>query len=241
LRQLDVADAAERHNRFYEGSRKAPVSADDPQCAKIADQMADVSCFIGRLQQQFTCWYNRTRPRRRRGILWAQRFKSVVLERDTALWNCLCYVELNPVRAGMVADPADYRFSSWGVWSATGKHPFGENLKRRLLEYQGTEARAHTLAAIRRLFRVEFSRVAAAEAGRGTEDTEQAMAEAEREPELTTRMDRHVRYWTDGLIIGSRAFVLEVASAFRQNPEKHRLGKTAAGELFSWTRLRKPA
>ena len=202
--------------------------------------MRDVSCFVGRLQQQFTCWYNRTRPGRRRGTLWAQRFKSVVLERDTALWNCLCYVELNPVRAGMVSNPADYRFGSWGAWSATGRHPFGENLERRLPEYQGAEARSRTLDAIRRQFRVEFARVVSAESGHGTVDIEQAMAEAEREPEFTTRLDRRVRYWTDGAIIGGRTFILETVSAFRHNPDKHRLGKTAGGELFSWARLRRP-
>ena len=238
---LDCSRTAERHNRFYKGSRKTPVRPEDPQCAKIAFQMRDISCFIGRLQQQFTCWYNRTRPRRRRGTLWAQRFKSVILERDTALWNCLCYIELNPVRAGMMSDPAGYRFSSWGEWSATGRHPFGENLERRLPEYRGTEARSHTLAKIERQFRVEFARIAAAESGHGPEEIEQAMAEAECRPAFTTRLDRRVRYWTDGVIIGSKAFVLEIASAFRQNPDRHRLGRSAAGELFSWRRLRRPA
>ena len=237
----DSDTTAERHNRFHEDSRKAAIRPDDPKCAEIAAQMRDISCFVGRLQQQFTCWYNRTRPRRRRGILWADRFKSVVLERDTALWNCLCYIELNPVRAGMTVDPADYRFGSWGEWSATGNHPFGRNLERRLPEYQGTEARARVLEDIRRQFRVEFARIIAAETGQSTADIEQAMADADREPVFTTRLDRRVRYWTDGVIIGSRTFVLEIASAFRSDPEKHRLGKTPAGELFSWARLRRTA
>ena len=36
------------------------------------------------------------------------------LEGNTALWDCLTYVEMNPVRAGLAEAPGDYRFSTWG-------------------------------------------------------------------------------------------------------------------------------
>jgi hypothetical protein len=39
-------------------------------------------------QQQYTNWFNRTRPRGRRGRLWADRFKSVILESGRAVWEC---------------------------------------------------------------------------------------------------------------------------------------------------------
>ena len=54
----------------------------------------------------------------------------IVLEAGLAVWNCWKYVEMNPVRAGIVANPADYRFCSFGEWSATGKHPFAETVQR---------------------------------------------------------------------------------------------------------------
>lgn len=50
---------------------------------------------------------------RRTGTLWSGRFKSSVIDADSYLMACLRYVELNPVRAGMVNRPEDYRWSSY--------------------------------------------------------------------------------------------------------------------------------
>ena len=46
--------------------------------AHLGARMRDISCFVKDLQQRFTCWFNRTRLKRRRGGLWADRFKGVV-------------------------------------------------------------------------------------------------------------------------------------------------------------------
>ncbi|RXR06569.1 transposase [Pseudoxanthomonas composti] len=48
----------------------------------------------------------------RTGTLWEGRYKSCPVQDETYLLRCYRYIELNPVRAGMVADPADYRWSS---------------------------------------------------------------------------------------------------------------------------------
>lgn len=50
---------------------------------------------------------------RRFGTLWSGRFKSSVIDVDSYLMACLRYVELNPVRAGMVDRPEDYHWSSY--------------------------------------------------------------------------------------------------------------------------------
>lgn len=49
---------------------------------------------------------------RRTGTLWEGRFKSALVDGDTYLLACHRYIELNPVRAGMVARPGEYRWSS---------------------------------------------------------------------------------------------------------------------------------
>lgn len=49
---------------------------------------------------------------KRTGTLWEGRYKSSPISTDDYLLACCRYVELNPVRAGIVADPADYRWSS---------------------------------------------------------------------------------------------------------------------------------
>ena len=53
------------------------------------------------------------RLERRVGTLWAGRFKSSVVDKDDYLMACLRYVELNPVRAGIVPRPEEYHWSSY--------------------------------------------------------------------------------------------------------------------------------
>jgi putative transposase len=49
----------------------------------------------------------------RTGTLWDSRHKSSLVQVETYLLLCQRYIELNPVRAGMVCDPADYPWSSY--------------------------------------------------------------------------------------------------------------------------------
>ena len=57
---------------------------------------------------------------RRTGTLWEGRYKATLIDSEAYLLTCMRYIELNPVRAGMVADPAEYRWSSYH-FNALGK------------------------------------------------------------------------------------------------------------------------
>lgn len=48
----------------------------------------------------------------RSGTLWEGRYKSTLIETDRYLLACMAYIDLNPVRAGLVAQPQDYPWSS---------------------------------------------------------------------------------------------------------------------------------
>jgi putative transposase len=48
----------------------------------------------------------------RTGTLWEGRYRSTLIQAERYLLACMVYIDLNPVRAGMVADPADYPWSS---------------------------------------------------------------------------------------------------------------------------------
>ena len=50
---------------------------------------------------------------RRSGTLWDSRYKSSLIQAETYLLSCQRYIELNPVRAAMVDDPAHYRWTSY--------------------------------------------------------------------------------------------------------------------------------
>ena len=70
------------------------------------------------VKQAFSVYYNRKYGRK--GTLWGERFKSVIVENGETLVNCLAYVELNPIRAGIVKKPEDYRWNSLGYHVQTG-------------------------------------------------------------------------------------------------------------------------
>jgi putative transposase len=75
-------------------------------------RMHDLAQFMKGLLQRFSQWFNRKHSRS--GVLWEDRFKSVIVEDGVAARTIAAYIDLNPLRAGMVKDPADYRWSSYG-------------------------------------------------------------------------------------------------------------------------------
>jgi len=76
------------------------------------DRMWDLSQFMKTLKQRFVQWYNWKHDRS--GSFWSERFKSILVESGHAARIVAAYIDLNPVRAGMVEDPADYRWSGYG-------------------------------------------------------------------------------------------------------------------------------
>ena len=72
---------------------------------------AAVSRCIMALGRRYVQYVNKTY--RRTGTLWDSRYKSSLVQADAYLLTCQRYIELNPVRAGMVDEPAHYRWSSY--------------------------------------------------------------------------------------------------------------------------------
>ena len=79
---------------------------------KFTCRMHDLSEFMKGLKQRFTQWYNGSHGRR--GTLWEGRFKSVLVQDGYAARVMSAYIDLNPVRAGMVTKPEDYKWCSYG-------------------------------------------------------------------------------------------------------------------------------
>ena len=76
-------------------------------------RMHDLSMFMKDLKQRFTQWFNRVHDRR--GTLWEERFRSVLIEDSKhALYTVANYIDLNPVRSGICADPKDYKYCGYG-------------------------------------------------------------------------------------------------------------------------------
>jgi len=73
----------------------------------LADALPKMMQSLGR---KFVCYINHRH--KRTGTLWEGRYKSTVVDSDAYLLACYRYIELNPVRAGIVGSPSEYRWSS---------------------------------------------------------------------------------------------------------------------------------
>lgn len=75
------------------------------------NQENGISNMMQALGRRYVRYFNR--EYRRSGTLWEGRFKSCLIQAQSYLLTCQRYIELNPVRAGMVDTPAQYRWSSF--------------------------------------------------------------------------------------------------------------------------------
>ena len=103
------------------------------------------------LGQRYVQYINRTY--RRSGTLWEGRFRSCLTQQETYLLACQRYIELNPVRAGMVTHPAEYRWSSYRA-NAQGE-PDALVQAHPIYAALGLDAQSRQ-AAYRELFRYEL-------------------------------------------------------------------------------------
>ena len=230
-------------------------------------RMHDLGEFMKGLLQRFTQWFNRTHSRT--GRLWEDRFKSVIVEDGVAAKTISAYIDLNPVRAGMVKDPADYRWSSYGEAIGGGAKGNGKTaragLVRALRAHQGAGADADLWASgVSREYRnllmagaVGKSVESVGKDGKMTVKTlrkgiskgaAEAAAADDGEIPFAGMLRRRVRYFTDGAVIGSRMFVNEAFSSSKERfGPKRKDGarklrgeaSAAAGMLWSLRDLKK--
>ena len=210
-----VGEVEQRMERFkgYETPR-----AYEAERAKHLDRMYDLGEYMKAVKQQFTRWYNRRKGRK--GTLWEARYKSVVVEgaRDPLL-TMATYIDLNAVRAGLCADPKDYRWCGYG--EALGGGKAARAGLKLLAERLG---RSTDWRMVNRMYRQWI--FAAGEEKGLSEDGSPAQKGFSREEvarvwkeggELsrTELLRCRVRYFTDGAAIGSKGFVQELFEACR--------------------------
>ena len=116
---------------------------------------ASVPKLLMTLGRRYVQYINRSY--RRTGTLWDSRYKSSAIQAEPYLMTCQRYIELNPVRAAMVDDPAHYRWSSYRS-NALGKtDPL--LTPHTLYQSLGGDDKARQ-SAYRKLFRTELDREA---------------------------------------------------------------------------------
>ena len=120
---------AGRIDRKLAGLRKKDAHQEAEELrAGYTYRMYSLSEYMKTLKQRFTQDFNDRHDRR--GTLWEERYKSLLVEPDTgfgrglqnlgALATVAAYIDLNAVRAGLVDDPKDYRYCGYGEAMAGG-------------------------------------------------------------------------------------------------------------------------
>jgi len=97
---------------YYDNSGQM-IPDKDGGIERLRERLGSVSRFVQELKQTFSRWYNNSHGCH--GYLWGGRFKGVLVYHGEGQLICSSYIDLNPVRAGIVKLPEDYRWSSIGM------------------------------------------------------------------------------------------------------------------------------
>ena len=188
-------------------------------------RMGDVSEFMKTLKQRFSIWFNQFE--KRFGPVWSDRFKSVLVEGGhSSLKTVAAYIDLNPVRAGIVRDPGEYAFSGFGK-ASTG----------RQFELVGIRSlgggRALQISEYRNILRGK------GELSGGGRDS--GVGDFDRD---SNELLKRNRYFTNGKILGSEGFVrdlLEGMLVFHEATRRRRcpMSVGVAGGVFAGTSVRR--
>ncbi len=234
------ADEFRRLFELYRGNGCEAVIAE--VMASYEKRMFSVSCFMQNVKQAFSAWYNKRNGRQ--GTLWEEAFRSVLVEgAGPSLATMAAYIDLNPVRARMVSDPADYLWSGYGEAMAAGaagaKARAGLALVGRILGVESSEQAKEdpTWEEVAARYRswlygegqeIHGSDITPARAGFNLQEIEQVHAAGGKlSPGQMLRMK--VNYLTRGGIFGSAGFVDAVFAAVRERFGKNR--KSGARKL----------
>jgi putative transposase len=176
--------------------------------SQLLSRMNDVSEFMKIVKQRFSVWFNRSHNRY--GTLWAERFKSVLVENTpNALQTVAAYIDLNPVRAGLVDDPTDYRWCGYAEARA-GVVEAREGLGTVVFAQEhGLGSWRKVIARYRALLGVEGSTLRPGQKHKVRMDrkTAASLMESGREIPLSDALRCRIRYFTDGALLGSKEFI----------------------------------
>ena len=193
--------------------------------------MGDLSPFMRLVKQRFSTWYNRSHSRY--GTLWSERFKSVLVEAKAGTMRTMAaYIDLNAVRAGLVDDPKDYRFCGYGeavAGSARAQRGF-----RRLVNGSGWAARQSTYRE------VLFGTGAGPKEHATTISVKalQKVVAAKGRLPVATVLRCRVRYFSDGAVLGSRAFVQKHLGSYQKlTGRRKRTAPRAVPGVADWGEL----
>ncbi len=173
--------------------------------AHLRGRMGSLAGLMKTLKQRYTVWYNGERGRV--GTLWAERFKSCMVQDSPQVLRVVgAYIELNPVRAGLVERAEAYRWSGYGAaMGGAGSRGLREWARDGILSMLGRESSPETFDCDR--FVDSYGRLLAVKDDVGQEGFRKGadpFSEACLEP---APMLRQIPEFLRGAVVGTRDFV----------------------------------
>jgi putative transposase len=184
-----------------------------------------MSVFMKELKQRYSRWHNKQYGRF--GTLWAERFKSVIVENAPgSISTVAAYIDLNPIRAGLVSDPKDYRWCGYAE-AVAGDREAQRGIMAFLEPTKWKEAGAEYRQA---LFVKSGVSGHSAKAVLDREAIKKVVDEGGHLA-LAEVLRLRVRYFSDGVALGSREFVDSIREEFKERfGAKRRTGARTIGK-----------
>ena len=205
------SEVKKRLEQFY-GEEKATIG--EGQLPFFREKLSNLSEFVRDIKVNFTRFYNRRHGRK--GYFWGDRFKSVIVEKGETLINCLAYIDLNPIRAGIVEKPEEYRWSSLGYHVQTNNKDNLLSTDFGLKEFNVKSEKERV--RVYRKYVYETGAIQPSDRQYAKSIEEKIIAKERKKAFEISRTDRFLyrtRYFTDSGIIGSREFVYDNYQRFK--------------------------
>lgn len=200
--EISNSDVIKRWQDYYGDQAQLPVERMD----EVKKRLCSLAGYVKDIKQNFTRYYNKRYNRQ--GFFWGGRFKSMIVQEGSTLVNLLAYVDLNPIRAGVVKKPEDYRWCSLGYHTQTGNKDGLLDIDFGLKEWNELDPKE-----IVRKYRQFVYETGAVDAGKGKTIDQKVVEKARKKSYRISRVDRfryRCRYFTDSGVIGGKDFVQEV-------------------------------
>lgn len=199
-----------RYKMFYGDVREFPQE----KVPVFRFKWASLSELVREIKQTFSRYYNKRHNRR--GTLWGERFKSLIVEDGKALMDCLAYIDLNPLRANIVKCPEDYRWSSLGYHIQTRNKGNCLSLDFGLKEFDVMNKKERLQRYCRYVY--EAAALKRSSGKSGIMIDEKVIEKESKTDFKNTRAYKfryRTRYFSDSGIIGSKAFVSRKYKQFK--------------------------
>ena len=208
--ESEVSDdeVRKRYMKLYDLKHPGP----EFELKRFKKKLCGLSWYVKEIKQGFSRYFNKKYGRR--GTLWSERFKSLIVEDGLTLVNLLAYVDLNAVRAGIVKRPEEYR------WCSLGYHIQSGNRDELLsVDFGMKEWNESSEKEIIRKYREYVYEVGAIDAGKGAVIDEEIVKE-ERKKNFKLKKSEifryRCRYFTDAGVLGGKRFVEEMFEEIKE-------------------------